>query len=370
MDKIEKTVDKLASFYTKDCSLPECTYMFGMKSTGKSQVIEKFLNQSEWINFVIVSASDCYTSKILFDSIVNKFNNHELSSLNGYENFAKIDNIEEFLTELANLDHKKSYLIIVENAEKLRDMDANILPVLMRLQEFTNLNISCLLVSHLPIEKFGVHNIPKIYVPNYSKNEIIDILAGKYSTIYDQIIKSIDEEETEKLKLAEHLDENFYRQFLNIFMNVSFKTCRDLNELEPIAIKCYLSYYTPVLSGEIKHTDVTNLWRNLSHILRASINSSHMRIQNISMKDLGKENETNLDPSQENQKNLRTFAQNLELPFYAKYLLIASFLASHNDAKFDKRLFMKHHGKERKRAHKATVSKIVIFCQFSLIEFH
>lgn len=41
--------------------------------------------------------------------------------------------------------------------------------------------------------------------------------------------------------------------------------------------------------------------------------------------------------------------QQLELPFYAKYLLIAAYLASHNDAKLDKRLFMKNHGKKRKR---------------------
>lgn len=41
--------------------------------------------------------------------------------------------------------------------------------------------------------------------------------------------------------------------------------------------------------------------------------------------------------------------QQFELPFYAKYLLIAAFLASHNDAKLDKRLFMKNHGKQRKR---------------------
>ncbi|XP_046809916.1 origin recognition complex subunit 5 [Lucilia cuprina] len=42
-------------------------------------------------------------------------------------------------------------------------------------------------------------------------------------------------------------------------------------------------------------------------------------------------------------------AQSLELPFYGKYLLIAAFLASHNSAKEDKRLFVKHHGKQRKR---------------------
>lgn len=37
-----------------------------------------------------------------------------------------------------------------------------------------------------------------------------------------------------------------------------------------------------------------------------------------------------------------------QLPYYAKYLLIAAYLASHNDVKLDKRLFMKHHGKKKK----------------------
>lgn len=45
----------------------------------------------------------------------------------------------------------------------------------------------------------------------------------------------------------------------------------------------------------------------------------------------------------------KKIVQNLDLPFYAKYLLIAAFLASHNPAKEDKRLYMKNHGKQRKR---------------------
>lgn len=39
----------------------------------------------------------------------------------------------------------------------------------------------------------------------------------------------------------------------------------------------------------------------------------------------------------------------LELPYYGKFLLIAAYLASHNESKLDKRLFMKNHGKKRKQ---------------------
>ena len=38
----------------------------------------------------------------------------------------------------------------------------------------------------------------------------------------------------------------------------------------------------------------------------------------------------------------------MELPYYSKFLLIASYIASYNPPKTDKRFFMKHHGKQRK----------------------
>lgn len=41
--------------------------------------------------------------------------------------------------------------------------------------------------------------------------------------------------------------------------------------------------------------------------------------------------------------------QSLDLPYYAKYFLIAAFLASYNSPKDDKRLFVKNHGKKKKR---------------------
>lgn len=51
----------------------------------------------------------------------------------------------------------------------------------------------------------------------------------------------------------------------------------------------------------------------------------------------------------------------LELPYFTKYLLISAYLASHNDAKIDKRLFMKHHGKQRKRLQTIKANAVVCF---------
>lgn len=57
----------------------------------------------------------------------------------------------------------------------------------------------------------------------------------------------------------------------------------------------------------------------------------------------------NTDPSKSVISSTKAEIKKLELPHFTKFLLIASYLASHNDAKIDKRLFVKHHGKQKKR---------------------
>lgn len=365
MDRIRRVTDQLSAYYSEDEAFPNCLYLFGLKSVGKSICLQKFLESSrDWLCSVVVHAQECYISKILFDTIINSLNGHELSKANGYANYTKIDSIEDFLKELSSLDPRKSYLLAIENAEKLRDMEFNILPVFSKLQEFTGLNISCVFVSHMAFEKLGAAaTTVTIHVPNYTKNDLIEIFLSNYPQVHNIIDEQIKSDQSinpgEKMRqcaIVQSMDEEFYRNYLNIFLNVFFKACRDITELEFLANKCYKSYYAPVISGEIKHNDITHLWRNVTKLLKVSFNTSHMRIENITATDLAKKTDDDRSMmAAPDSQNVRAFAQTLELPYYAKYLLIASFLASHNDAKSDKRLFMKHHGKEKKRQKKAKV---------------
>lgn len=362
MDHNNQVIKKLSSYYAKDEQFPNCVYLFGQKSVGKSLCLSTFLESSnEWITSVVVQAAECYINKILFETIINAFSGHEPSHENNYAPSAvKIDSIEEFLNELSYMDSATSFIIAIENAEKLRDMEHNIMPVFMKLQELTGLNISCIFVSHIALEKYGIPEMIKIHVPDYSKNDLIEIFANNYNETSVKILKSIEKNQPsdvdQQLELAGKLDEDFYRNYLNLFLNVFYKACRDIKELQFLANKCYPPYYAPVLSGEIKFNDVTNLWRNITKLMKVSLNTSYMRIENLSANEMSLKSREE-EPAGDAVKNsIRAFAQTLELPYYAKYLLIASFLASHNDAKTDKRLFMKHHGKERKRNKKAKVS--------------
>lgn len=353
MNQVTNIVNQLSEIYTVNDAFPNCVYMYGQKSVGKSLCVEKFIEKFNDIQSVVIHANECYQNQILFETIINAFNKHELSEENGYASFVKVDSMEEFLNQLSLLDVKSSYLIVIEKAERLRDMDMNITPTLMKLQEFTGLNISCIFISHIAIELMGILDLDtviRLHVPSYNKNDIMEILMTYYESVHQKIVRDIeksqlDEREKErKLEAASTMDENFYQNYLNTFLNVFYKACRDLKELSFLAEKSYGFYYAPVLNGEIKHNDVTNLWRNVAKFLRISLNSIYMR--NSEMKGIKESQENDMG---ERQSNIKTFAQMLELPYYAKYLLIASFLASHNDAKSDKKLFMKHHGKERRR---------------------
>lgn len=360
MDHVNQVTSQLSSYFANGEAFPNCVYLFGQKSVGKSLCLQKFLeSQREWLNSVVISSAECYTSRILFETVISAFNNHELSEENNYESFANVESVQEFLEQLSMLDNEKSYLIAIENAEKLRDMEF-VLQTLMGIQKLTGLNISCVLVSHLAFEKLYNGEVIRIHVPDYTKSDIIEILVSRYKDVQKKIVKNVsnnsalsEEGKNKQLAIAETLDEVFYQNYLNIFLDVFYKATRGLTELQALANKCYSSYYAPVLSGDILSNDVVSLWRNITKVMKVSLQVSHLRIENLSAKEMTQKIDDELTIQPEN--NLKHFAQTLELPHYAKFLLIASFLASHNEAKYDKRLFMKHHGKERKRKKKVKV---------------
>lgn len=289
-----------------------------------------------------LNAIECYTTKIMLENL--------LDSLASGQGPMKADNMLDFVEQLRRWHddpegHSEGFLIAVDNAERLRDMDANVLPVLLRLQQLTKLNLCVILMSQLPFEKFynktGLSDVIIIHLAQYNKGETQRILASDFSQMRGNLIKKYAKEQHRLEIFQEVMTEDFYNNYMNIFLSVFYKACRDLPELQLTARKCFSIYLEPVLDGSVEATDISRLWRHIAGPLRSALTQIYMRIE----KPLDEaEGSTNLE-----DQSVRKMAQSLELPYYAKYLLIAAFLASHNAANQDKRLFVKHHGKQRKR---------------------
>ncbi|EDW75780.1 uncharacterized protein Dwil_GK15120 [Drosophila willistoni] len=333
---------------------PAAIHLFGHSGTGKTALTKAFFKQcqrQQHVRIAQLNAIECYTTKILLEYVLDA-----LAPSQDEGDAVRADNMLEFVEKLRQWHDQndgdgdsQAFLIAVDNAERLRDMDANVLPVLLRLQQLTSLNLCVVLLSQLPFEKFynktGLSEVISLHLPQYNKAETQRILSTDFAHTRNHYLDKFSGHH-ERLEICkEALTEDFYGNYLNLFLSVFYKACRDVPELRLTARKCFDIYMEPVLDGSVEATDISRLWRHIAGPLRSALTQIYMRIDKHSFEagDGGGGSSALEDQS------VRKLAQSLELPYYGKYLLIAAFLASYNSAKQDKRLFVKHHGKQRKR---------------------
>lgn len=332
--------------------LPCSIFISGSMATGKTLCLQTVLNYLSY-KHVFVDCIECYSSKIMFENI--------LSALNDENEDVKCENLMDFINCLNRLQNNYEPIVIVfDRVERLRNMDQNLLPVLLKLREFCKLNICTILVTHLIFEnfnfKFGVREPIKLYFPNYNKEELFRIIFLYQKSFVQHLLNhfDIEDETTELIEKPE-----LFANFLNAFLSVFYRPCRDLIELKHMARLNFIKYCEPIIKGEIQSNDLTKLWRHISPILKTSLELLYLRISDMRQfkPSPGKENSESLYAKEfclektlkDELSSTKTFAQSFELPYFAKYLLIAAYLASYNPPKEDKRLFMKNHGKQRKQ---------------------
>ncbi|XP_065155400.1 origin recognition complex subunit 5 [Atheta coriaria] len=327
---------QIEQLYNHYGDIDECyvdaTYVHGGPSTGKTTIVVTLL-RALGVKHAVVNLIECYTTKILLESILNQLAEHKVSP-NHTAPYAKCDNMMEFVKNVkkyaAENEDFMQAVIVLDNAEKVRDMEFNLLPCFQRLRELTGLKLSTIFISELVYQKFFVKltagEVIKIHFSQYNKDEILEILALDFDDAKEFVANNSS--------TVLPIDLDFYKNYLNVFLSVFYRACRDFSELRYMARINFVKYIEPVIKNECAITDSMALWRHIAPTLKSSLEVLYLRLSATKTKaaTFSKEN----------------LAQSLELPYYAKYLLIAAYLASYNPAKDDKRLFMKFHGKKTK----------------------
>lgn len=332
--------------------LPSSIFISGSMATGKSLCVNTVLNYLNCKN-VIIDCIECYSPKIMYESI-----------LGGLHEEMKCETMMDLINNLNRLQDAESgyepVIIVFDRAERLRSMDHNIISAFLRLRELCNLNICTIFITHLVYENFyfkmGVREPIKLFFPNYNKEELFKIVFLQQKVFIRNLLNINEVDDSIKYELEKP---ELFANFLNAFLSVFYRPCRDLIELQYMACVNFSKYCEPIIKNEISATDLTKLWRHISPVLKANLELLYLRISDSKhiKPSPGKENSDseyipnrNIEDSlKEELTSTKTFAQSFELPYYAKFLLIAAYLASYNPPKEDKRLFMKNHGKQRKR---------------------
>uniref|UniRef100_T1E5K6 Origin recognition complex subunit 5 n=1 Tax=Crotalus horridus TaxID=35024 RepID=T1E5K6_CROHD len=303
-------------------------FIYGHTSSGKTYVVQTLLKILE-LPHVFVNCAECFTSRLLLEEILGQLQclfieegNPSFASCDTFNDFVRLFKKAALTPDLQN----QTIYVVLDKAEHLRELEGNILPGFLRLQELTERNVTVVLLSEIIWELLrpstGCLEPLPLYFPDYSIGHLQKILSHDHPPEY-----SFD----------------FYAAYINILLGVFYPVCRDLKELQHLAALNFSKYCEPVVQGEANERDTRRLWKNIESHLKKAMQTVYLR--EISSSQWERLQQDNGEPGQ--VKGLSAHAH-VELPYYSKFLLIAAYLASYNPARTDKRFFVKHHGKIRR----------------------
>ncbi|XP_051911557.1 origin recognition complex subunit 5 isoform X2 [Hippocampus zosterae] len=304
-------------------SLP-CIFIYGHRASGKSYVVNILLKELE-LPHATISCVECITAAQLFEQVLLAlFGGDAAATLPRYPSLS--DFVRIYRHHRSRASAEQTRYIVLEKAELLRDMDANLLSVLVRLQELVEDNLTVLLLSELVWDTFrpntGCLEPLLLHFPDYTKAELHQILSRDRHPSYSA---------------------DLYASYIHILLGIFYAVCRDLRELRHLAALNFTKFCEPVTEGKAKESDTHKLWRNIEPHLKKAMQTVYLREVSSLEWEKMQQVETETGP-------LRGLSAHthVELPFYSKFLLIAAYLASYNPARTDKRFFVKHHGKIKK----------------------
>ncbi|XP_014284487.1 origin recognition complex subunit 5 [Halyomorpha halys] len=318
-------IDKIHQLLGEELEpLPDVIFISGHPAVGKTNVTLECLKHCK-INYAYINCVECYSYRLLHEQI--------LMQLTENKSKLKCDTFMELIHHLKLVVTKISekFIIVLDGAEYLEELNANYFSAFCRLQEFVNsINICVICISSLLPEKFNLHtSLITIHFPQYSKDELLKIL---------------------KLTKPEDCSNSFYENYLNSALMIFLRMTRDLNEMKFLVSSNFEKYCEPVKKGLANQDDVTLLWRNILPHFKESLKTIYSGLSTQSI-------ERYLYDPNINEVICTKVSSVLDLPYYAKYFLISAYLASYNAPKHDRRLFMKNHGKQRKRLTKKQVKE-------------
>lgn len=304
-------INTLSNFFlNEDGVLPPCVFIHGPPSTGKTSLVTRLLYLlKKSVKSSIVNSICCYTSRLLFEPILKDLLEVKQSNIPN-----RCDYFMQFLNILKHAEIQQERVIIVlDNCEMLGQEH---MVLFSKLQE--------LIKSY----QFSVIFISQVVPAKFNEDiNFIPIVFEQYNSDDVSIILSRDKPNNWSLSI--------YQNFLNVFMGSFYGSCRDLVELRHLAKLLFIKYVEPIADGSCAEINQTLLFRKISP-------SIHLLLNNVY---LGSSLE-NINSLSDEKTKFEKLA--LDLPYYAKYFLIAAYIASFNLPKYDRQLFVKSSNKKRK----------------------
>lgn len=340
-------LDLLSSFITYDAvTLVPSLIVHGYKSVGKTYTVETHL-KTLGVKHTIIKCDESITKKLLLQRCLKRIRTDsgvDLSKYNQIFNYKGIEvtnvsklcetfinfvsSLEQFIEETGYNDH---HVLVLDRFDQCMESINDLLLGFLRLQEQSKIkNITVILiVSSEDIREITTNATPRLYFGAYLQSDIITILQSNRFCSFGKNYSSKEVSE-------------FWNQYTKAIVDTFFSyTGPDLTLIKDICQKLWPSFVQPILSGKYSIHDFVKIYRDNRDLFTSEtvVNNSFVEDLDNKGKSLHVDNTAVSD-----------------LPLQSKFILIASYLASYNEAKNDLHLFSRVKvTKERKK--KALPSK-------------
>ncbi|GIZ37068.1 hypothetical protein CKM354_000053100 [Cercospora kikuchii] len=313
-------------------STPSSVVVYGPKATGKSAIVRAFLESSK-LRHALVRCQECVTGRHLLERIVSAVHEgivqHEV---NGHAEAysGRCENISALVVHLQKLlERQEKFVLVLDGIDEQRDAPPTLLPALGRLGEVVPQLVTILIVRH-PSPRFLYQTgVPHVHFSSYSRAQTVHIVAQNPPDIFlepppDELDYDDETHDEDKAWL--------WPRFCAVIWDAFGQSvARDLVSFRETCYKLWRPFVAPVVKGDFGTRDFSRLLVAQRRLLQEENVLLDSIIRNADASTVVAKNKTH------------------ELPYYAKWLLVAAYLASFNPARLDAVYFMKTTEKKRRK---------------------
>lgn len=314
---------------------PSTIVVHGPRATGKSSIVSAHLD-SQRTRYAIIKCRECITGRHLLEQTVAAVHesihegvlNGEPDAFNG-----RCENLSALTVHLQRLLSKHDvFTLVFDGVDKQRDAPPTLLPALARLGEFVPNLSTVLIVQHTSMHALYKTGVPHIDFTPYTRNQSINILSQRPPQIFlkpppDDI--EYDDEQHEE-------DRNWLwpRFCAAVWDSLGQSVARDLVAFRDVCDKLWRPFVDPIVKGDFGTRDFSRLLVAQRRLFQ----EESVLLESI----------ISQPPSQQ-APNPASKTKPHDLPYYAKWLLIAAYLASFTPTKLDVTFFMKSHDRKKRK---------------------
>ncbi|KAK5172636.1 uncharacterized protein LTR77_002756 [Saxophila tyrrhenica] len=330
----ETQITQLAGLLSPTRSSPSTLTIYGPHATGKSDVLRSYLDAAK-LPHAIVRCRECVTGRHLLErttaAVHRSVQQEDDEDALNYD--GRCENISALVVHLQRLlEKREKFVLVFDGVDKQRDAPPTLLPALARLGEFIPNLTTILIVQHPPPRFLHHAGIPHIQFPSYTRAQSIHILSQKPPDIFVEAPPAELDYDDET-----HQEDKAWlwpRFCAAVWDSLGESVARDLVSFRDVCYKLWQPFVVPIVKGDFGTRDFSRLLVNQRKLFQ---DESVLLDSIIAPVKAG----PNAPPSSTTTH---------ELPYYAKWLLIAAYLASYNPPRLDALYFMK--STERKRRKK------------------